>query len=87
MRRVARVFMKRGNAGAWGLRKFFQLTRQAWPMHCIDSPARKVRKVDFVGVRVIENVIHLEWEGRLYRDAHGTMTKSIAPSPTQKDAK
>ncbi len=27
------------------------------------------------------------WEGRLYRDAHGTMTKSIAPSPTQKDAK
>ena len=27
------------------------------------------------------------WEGRLYRNAHETMTKSIAPSPTEKDAK
>ena len=27
------------------------------------------------------------WEGRLYRNTHKTMTKSIAPSPTEKDAK
>ena len=27
------------------------------------------------------------WEGRLYRNAHETMIKSVAPSPTEKDAK
>ena len=27
------------------------------------------------------------WEGHLYRPAHKTTTKSIAPSPTEKDAR